>query len=226
LTVLLAKSTRMTDRGDVPRRALVLIAAITALLGAAAPAVGQTIPTILPTTTTTAPTTTTTTTTTSSSTTSTTAGSSTTSTTVGAQAGALSITVPSDVNAGAQSAASGTSFSVSLGTVEVNDSRAGLARTWTTSVSSSSFTGPGGTITAGSIRYWSGPATGSSGTIVLIPGQLTSVGAVTLDSTRTAFSSTGGVGTTSASWSPTIIVTVPSGALSGAYSGTITHSVA
>jgi hypothetical protein len=134
--------------------------------------------------------------------------------------------VPSGTDAGAQSGAEGSTFSLSLGTVQVEDTRSGTLRTWTVTVSATAFSGSGGTIPTSALEYWSGPATASSGTIVAVPGQLSALAAQTLDSSRTAFSTTGGVGSTSVSWDPTIIVTVPSGVFSGSYTGTVTHSVA
>ena len=42
----------------------------------------------------------------------------------------------------------------------------------------------------------------------------------------TAMSLTGGAGSNSASWNPTLVVNVPAAAVAGTYSGTVTHSVA
>jgi len=144
--------------------------------------------------------------------------------------GALSITVPaSTVNLG--SVASGTaSKSGQLGTVTVVDDRlTGL--TWTASVSGTNFTTGSATtaetIGKASISYWSGPVTASSGTAVRTPGQLTSGLAQDLSSPRTAFIAVGvATVSNSTSWNPTIVVTIPAAAVSGTYTGTITHSVA
>jgi hypothetical protein len=43
---------------------------------------------------------------------------------------------------------------------------------------------------------------------------------------RTAFTLTLGVGDNSATWNPTLIVSVPASAVAGVYTGTVTHSVA
>jgi len=76
------------------------------------------------------------------------------------------------------------------------------------------------------VTYWSGTATTVSGTGTFTPGQLTAASAVNLSVARTAFSLTGGGGTNSASWNPTLSVLVPASAVAGTYTATITHSVA
>ena len=227
----------MTDRATVRRRRILIAIAFVALTVTTHDAGGAELPTTtsLPEITSTTTTTSTSTSTSSTSTTSTTS-TSTTSTTLeeessfGILANTLGITVPSSADFGSQSSASGTVFSAQLGTVTVDDTRTGILRSWTATVSSSSFTtgagGAGETISTASIKYWSGPATAKSGTIVAVPGQTTALTAVTLSSTGTAFSSSGGTDTTSVSWNPTIVVTVPTGVSGGTYSGTITHSVA
>ncbi|GAA5178686.1 hypothetical protein GCM10023322_06440 [Rugosimonospora acidiphila] len=143
-------------------------------------------------------------------------------------AGTLSITAPANVNLGS-TRASGT-LTGSLGTVTVSDTRGNLVAAWTATVSSTDFTTgpatPAATIGKANIRYWSGTATATSGVGVFIAGQGTASSAVVLSTTRTAFNLTAGVGNNSASWKPTVIVTVPATALSGTYTGTITHSVA
>jgi hypothetical protein len=136
----------------------------------------------------------------------------------------LAITVPSTVNLG--SVASGTSsLSHQLGTVMVTASVTPLS--WTATVSSSDFTtgAPVQTIGKGSISYWSGPVTGSSGVATRTPGQVTSLLAVSLSVARTAFSAVSVVGS-STSWNPTIVIAISAAAVAGTYSGTITHSVA
>jgi hypothetical protein len=49
--------------------------------------------------------------------------------------------------------------------------------------------------------------------------------AVSLSIARAAFSLAGGSGVNSASWNPTVSVSVPSSAVAGTYTATITHSV-
>lgn len=144
-------------------------------------------------------------------------------------AGGLSISAPGSKSLGSAATNAGT-LSTQLGTVTVTDERGVLSGTWTASVSGTDFTT--GTATAdetiakAGISYWSGAATASSGTMVAVPGQLTSLNAVTLGASGTAFSATGVIGNVSLSFSPTIVVNIPSDAVVGTYTGTITHSVA
>lgn len=144
-------------------------------------------------------------------------------------AGGLGVNAPVSVDLGSAATNAG-SVSAQVGTVTVDDQRGLLAGSWTASVVSSDFTTGGATpeetIPAADVAYWSGPATAVSGTVVATPGQLTAAAAVVIDTSRTAFSATGIVGNNSASWDPTIVVTVPASAVVGTYSGTISHSVA
>lgn len=144
---------------------------------------------------------------------------------------AVAISVPSSANLG--SVPSGTSsLAQHLGTVTASATGVlfVLLPTFTASVSSSVFTtgagGAGQTIAAGSIAYWSGPATATSGGQTPVPGQADAALAQTLSQSRTAFSSSGVVLSISTSWNPTILVTIPAAAVAGTYTGTITHSVA
>lgn len=144
-------------------------------------------------------------------------------------AGGLSVSAPASTNLGSAATNAGT-LSAQLGTVTVADDRGLLLGSWTASVSSTDFTT--GTATApetinkASVSYWSGAATASSGTMVAVPAQLLAVNAVTLAASRTAFSATGVIGNTSLSFNPTVVVNIPASSVVGAYSGTITHSVA
>ncbi|MEV8100387.1 hypothetical protein [Kitasatospora sp. NPDC085879] len=142
--------------------------------------------------------------------------------------GALSITVPG--SAGLGSVLPGNSVSGQLGNVTVTDSRALLTASWTASVVSTSFTTGAGTapetIPASAVSYWSGTATSTSGQGTFTPGQATVGQAQSLSASRTAYTLTSGVGNNSATWNPTLIVVIPSGAVNGAYTGTVTHSIA
>jgi hypothetical protein len=77
-----------------------------------------------------------------------------------------------------------------------------------------------------SIAYWSGPVTASSGGQVPTPGQPTANQAEPLATSPRAFSSSGLEPTITTSWNPTIVMTVPSSAAPGVYTGVILHSVA
>ena len=141
---------------------------------------------------------------------------------------AVSISAPTSAALGSVGTGSPT-LSAHLGTVTVTASGL-VAPSFVSTVSASNFTTGGQTanetIAKGSISYWSGPATSTSGLATATPGQLTSAQAVSLSSARTAFSGTGLLLSISASWNPTIVVNVPPTAVAGTYSGTITHSVA
>jgi hypothetical protein len=152
-----------------------------------------------------------------------------TTTTFAVTGGALSITVPpSTVSLG--SGTPGTQITAQLGAVQVTDARALLAAAWTGSVAATSFTTGGGTgpetVSNSAVSYWSGAATATSGSGTFTPGQANTAAAVTLASSRTAFTLTSGSGSNSATWNPTLIVSVPAAAVVGTYTGTVTHSVA
>ncbi|MER7330922.1 MULTISPECIES: hypothetical protein [unclassified Micromonospora] len=141
----------------------------------------------------------------------------------------VDITVPAAVHLGA--GMTGGTLTGQLGTVEVRDSRGSVdPNTWVAAVSATDFIvgtgGPGRTIAADRISYWSGPAVRSAGGGTLAPGQPTSAQAVTLGVAREAFRKTGGNGNNAVAWSPTIRVAIPVGVVAGGYRGTIVHSVA
>jgi hypothetical protein len=138
----------------------------------------------------------------------------------------LSMTVPGSKTF--PSVATGaSSTSAQLGTVTITAS--GPNTTFTATVATTTFTTGGGsaseTIAKANLSYWSGTATGTTGIVVPTPGQATAILAVTLSSARTAFTATG-TPTFSVSWNPTVTITIPSSAVAGTYTGTITHSVA
>jgi len=139
------------------------------------------------------------------------------------QTGSLSISTPDTVSWGSVPAGGATAGGP-LGTVTVTDTRSGSLRTWSASVSSTDFlTGSGqgaADIPAADVSYSAGLAT-TTGTGVFAPGPGGALGAA-----KTAYGATAESGSTTASWNPTITVTIPSSAVAGTYTGTITHSVA
>lgn len=139
----------------------------------------------------------------------------------------LAISVPPSSNLGATPTGSA-SKTAQLGTVTVTASGLVLP-SFTATVATTVFTTGGGsaneTIPKASIAYWSGPATLSSGAST-IPGQANTAAAQSLSVPRTAFSATGLVLSITVAWNPTLIVNIPSTAVAGTYTGTITHSVA
>lgn len=139
----------------------------------------------------------------------------------------LVVTAP--LNASLGSAALGGTITGSIGAVTVSDQRGISPAPWTADVASTSFTtgggGPGEVIPSGNVRYWSGPATATSGTGTFTPGQSTEAQQVPLNVVQTAFSHSDGTGANSASWDPTLVVSIPGDVVAGAYSGVLTHSV-
>jgi hypothetical protein len=150
-----------------------------------------------------------------------------TSVTVTVGEGDLEISVPASANLGTGDP--GTSVSGQLGSVTVTDARAAIDGSWAASVSSSAFTTGGGTpdetIANSAVFYWSGPATATSGAGTFVPGQAAAGNAQSLDASRTAFSRTTGAGNSSATWNPTLRIDLPAAAVTGNYTGTVTHSV-
>jgi hypothetical protein len=154
----------------------------------------------------------------------------TTTTTFTLNGGALNITAPSTtVNLGSASVGAGT-ITAQLGAVSVTDNRGLLNGGWSSTVSASHFTTGGGTaaetINATNVSYWSGAATASTGLGTLLGSQLTSLLAVVINSAQTAFTGGSLIGNNSASWNPTMVITVPAAAVAGTYTGTVTHTVA
>lgn len=142
----------------------------------------------------------------------------TTATTFSLTAGLLSISAPTtaaltDVATGAPS------ISGSLGTVTTTDARGSTAG-WTATTTSTSFAGPSTTIANTGVAYTPGLVTAFTGVVLGVPGAGANMGA-----SQTAMAGTVAVGNNTVSWAPSITVTLPSNALAGAYSGTITHSV-
>ncbi|MFI6509649.1 ice-binding family protein [Streptosporangium sp. NPDC050855] len=139
-------------------------------------------------------------------------------------AGTLSVSVPESADLGSVRA-SGTGISARLGAVTVVDTRYALDAAWIATVSATAFTTGGATasetIARSLISYSSGEATATTGDATFIPGVAGDLG-----STRIAFSASDGAGENSATWNPTITVTLPAGVRVGTYTATITHSVA
>ena len=107
-----------------------------------------------------------------------------------------------------------------LGNVAVTDNRAGTAG-WTATASATDFTGPQtiSTSTFGSVVYTAPQAT-VTGTATVTPSTESTLypGGRVQDATNVNGSNT-------ATWDPTIAVTIPANALAGTYATSITHSV-
>jgi hypothetical protein len=143
--------------------------------------------------------------------------------TITLEAGGLSITAPSDAgNLGTSSNQVGaTTVSGQLGQVQVTDARDAPAGSgWTATAISTAFTQTAGpSIGAASVGYTAGTIStvGTATYTANDPANLTGVSAVV---TATAIT-----GNNTATWNPTIHVTVGANMPAGVYLGTITHSV-
>lgn len=146
-----------------------------------------------------------------------------TAATITVQGGVLSISVVPDAgNLGSlPDTVAGGAVSGPLGQVQVNDARSAAAGSgWVASVISTAFTPPAGpAIAASLVAYTAGPITkvGTATYTANNPTNLTGVVA--------AVTATGITGDNSATWTPTITVTVAGGMAAAVYSATITHSV-
>ena len=142
--------------------------------------------------------------------------------TVAVVAGPLTITVPATASLG--SAPPGGTLGSGLGTVQVTDDR-GFGADWTATVASTGFaTGTGTqaeTIPAADAQYLIAALAEAIGPASFTPVPVTQLSA----SPQPVVSATNVSGNTTVSWDPTIQVSVPSTAISGDYTATITHSV-
>ena len=142
--------------------------------------------------------------------------------TVAVVAGPLTITVPATASLG--SAPPGGTLGSGLGTVQVTDDR-GFGADWTATVASTGFaTGTGTqaeTIPAADAQYLVTALAEAVGPATFTPVPVTQLSA----SPQPVVSATNVSGNTTVSWDPTIQVSVPSTAISGDYTATITHSV-
>jgi hypothetical protein len=135
--------------------------------------------------------------------------------------GLLTLTAPTAASLG--SGAPGSTISGPLGTVQVTDNRALLNASWTVTASSSNFTTgtatTAETIPVGDATYAPGTVT-TTGTITVTPSSIT-----LSNSPQTVMSASSGNGDNTASWNPTVAVAVPTAAVTGTYTATLTHSV-
>jgi len=147
-----------------------------------------------------------------------------TSTTFSLSGGSLSSSVQSTATlTGASTAVGSTVITGPLGAVTVTDDRGGTA-VWTVSAVSAVFTGALITSPSSSTAVsYTGGAVSTTGTITVISGAAT-----TLDPTTPAavVSPSALSGNNTASWTPTLDVTMPAGAKADTYTGIVTTSVA
>jgi hypothetical protein len=141
--------------------------------------------------------------------------------------GGLTITAPTSADLG--SGAPGTTITGTLAgdsgvNTVVTDLRASLGGSWTATASSTDWTTGGGTldetIAAGDATYDPGSIT-TTGTSTAGTGGST----ITLSGDPQNVVTAAVTGNNTATWNPTIAVAVPSAAVGGAYSATLTQSV-
>jgi hypothetical protein len=140
--------------------------------------------------------------------------------------GGLVMTAPDSVDLG--SGAPGSTITHNLsGNVVVTDARATLGGAWTASASSSDWTLAGGTGTPDEIIP-AEDATYDPGTIAVTGTSTAATGGhiITLSPVAQAVVNATVTGNNTATWDPTIAVAVPDAAVGGAYSATLTQSVA
>jgi hypothetical protein len=131
--------------------------------------------------------------------------------------GALSMSVPASASLG--SGAPGTVVSAAMGPITVTDGRALASASWTVTASSTDYANGTATIPASDSTYTGGTVT-TTGTITV-----TGTDVPLSNSAQTVMTGSAGVGDNSASWDPTLAVSVPASAVAGTYTGTVTHSV-
>lgn len=137
--------------------------------------------------------------------------------------GLLSITAPAGAGSlgSRASTVEGGTISGALGQVQVNDARSAAAGSgWVATAISTAFTPPAGPeIPASAVGYTAGTIArvGTATYTANDPPDLTGVAPVV--------TATGITGDNTATWNPTINVTIPGGMAAAVYSATITHSV-
>ena len=132
--------------------------------------------------------------------------------------GTLDIAVPASVDLGSVTASSAAQAltNVALGAVTVTDGR-GVSSGWVATASATDFTGPQ-TLPGASV-YSPTAASATNATVTAAADQTLTTSAATVQTATLA------VGVNSATWNPTVRVTIPANALAGTYSSTITQSV-
>jgi hypothetical protein len=144
-----------------------------------------------------------------------------TTTTFTLTGGSLTISAPAAADLGSAAAGAAT-VSGNLGDVTVTDDRGALVAVWNATVQSSDFahdTDSSFDIAATAVNYTPGVPTGSGAVFTPGVGGLLG-GALPLPAVTAA-----GVGNNTATWDPTVTVSLPAQSVVGTYTGTITHSV-
>jgi hypothetical protein len=147
----------------------------------------------------------------------------TTTTTFTITGGGLSISAPETADLG--KVAVGTPMiSGELGPVTVTDNRGAAVAVWTANVDSTDFTTGSGsvneTVPKTNFLYTPGLPTAQNPVGAFTPGVATGFGTQAIPAFAAATA-----GNNSATWNPTVSITLPAQAVAGTYTGTITHSV-
>jgi hypothetical protein len=143
--------------------------------------------------------------------------------------GSLAIAEPgaATLTAGALSGLVGTSFTGSLGATTVTDTRGGITGWSTTIAQTTAFSNGSTTIPAANVKAWVGSPIVPTGVAVVTSGtylaELTGLGLT--GTAQTFVTATAVVGNNSATFNPSIAVTVPTDATAGTYTGVITQTV-
>jgi hypothetical protein len=142
-----------------------------------------------------------------------------TTTTFSLTSGSLSVTAPASASLSGAATGSAT-VSGSLGTISISDLRGGTTA-WGLSAASTTFVGPGAGSTSTGVSFNTGASTGSTGTVTP-----TSTGATSIMTVAAVAAGTAVSGNNTVSFAPDLTVSLPGTALVGAYTGTVTTSVA
>ena len=144
--------------------------------------------------------------------------------------GSLSIAQPAGpaaLTGGALAGLAGSSLTGSLGSTTVTDQRGGVTGWTTTIAQGTAFTDGSTTIPVGNTKAWVGSAIVPTGVATVTSGTyLTQATGLALTALAQNFvTATAVVGNNSASFTPSLAVTIPSNATAGDYTGAITQTV-
>lgn len=144
--------------------------------------------------------------------------------------GTLTVSEPATMDLGETSADSGGVLIKSLGNVTVTDDRDLYVASWTATASSTDFTNTSEpaapAIPVSAASYVAVPVVGFVPDTGFAAAALTPVPAVSLSLAGKTVVTGLSTGDNMGQWNPTLELTVPANSFAGAYSGTITHSVA
>jgi hypothetical protein len=137
-------------------------------------------------------------------------------------AGALEISAPATANLGsAVATAAGHVYSAQVGEIVVTDNRAAAAGAgWIASAISTALTPTAGPAIAATYIAYSAGTVVTTGTVTTVDNDPSTIFGVSPVVTATAIT-----GSNTATWNPTLSITIGGTFVAGVYTGTITHSV-